>query len=69
MIDGNIDMNKNIAIKLFQMNQLHEKVRYFDSCYTNTIAKIRDAVNGQKIWVCVDETIDSVRHNVSLLVF
>ncbi|KAE9529788.1 hypothetical protein AGLY_011884 [Aphis glycines] len=38
---------------------------YFDSCYTNTIAKIRDAVNGQKIWVCIDETIDSVRRNVA----
>jgi len=38
---------------------------YFDSCYTNTITKIRDAVNGQKIWVCIDETIDSVRRNVA----
>jgi len=26
---------------------------YLDSCYTNTITKIRDAVNGQKIWVCI----------------
>jgi len=29
------------------------------------IAKIRDAVNGQKIWVRIDETTDSARRNVA----
>jgi hypothetical protein len=38
---------------------------YFDSCYTNRIAKICDAVNGQRIWVCIDETINSLRRNVA----
>ncbi|KAE9521435.1 hypothetical protein AGLY_018174 [Aphis glycines] len=38
---------------------------YFDSYYTNTIPKIRDAVNGKKMWVCIDDTIDNVRRNVA----
>jgi len=38
---------------------------YFDSSYTTTIAKICDSVNGQKIWVCINEIIDSVRRNVA----
>lgn len=45
-------------------NELTLWKEYFDSSYTNTIAKICDAVNSQEIWVCMDEAIDSVQLNV-----
>ncbi|KAL4131518.1 hypothetical protein QTP88_008813 [Uroleucon formosanum] len=38
---------------------------YFNSCYENTLAKIRDTITDQKIWVSIDETTDSVRRNVA----
>ena len=38
---------------------------YFNSCYENTLAKIRDTITDQKIWVSIDETSDSVRRNVA----
>jgi len=38
---------------------------YFNSYYENTLAKIRDTITDQKIWVSIDETTDSVRRNVA----